>query len=60
MTDPQPTPDLAADLDDDVEAHAGPPADEDDLEVAIDVMVAGDEDDLDGDGLPDPPDHEEL
>lgn len=63
-TDPT-DPELAADVDcadGDVEQHIGDPvADGDDVvEVAIDAMAAEDEDDLDGDGQPDPPDeHEE-
>lgn len=60
-TDPT-DPELAADVecaDGDVEQHIGDPAGDDLLEVAIDAMAAEDEDDLDGDGQPDPPDHEE-
>jgi hypothetical protein len=59
MTDPSIDPETAADVDcaGDVEHLAGAPAgDDDELEVAIDAMVAEDEDDLDGDGEPDPPD----
>ncbi len=58
MTDPT-NPDIAGDVDcaaGDVEQYAGDPVDDDDLEVAIDAMLAGDEPDLDGDGQADPPD----
>jgi hypothetical protein len=52
-------PELAADAEcaGDVEQFIGDPID-DDLDVAIDAMLAEDEDDLDGDGLPDPEDGE--
>jgi hypothetical protein len=53
-------PELAADVDcaGDVEQHIGEPVDDsdDEVEAAIDAFLAEDEDDLDGDGLPDPPD----
>lgn len=58
-------PELAADADcaDDVEQHIGDPVTDDDadeVEAAIDAFLAEDEDDLDGDGLPDPPDDGEA
>lgn len=50
-------PELAADDDcaGDVEQYVGDPVADDEVDVAIDAFLAEDEEDLDGDGLPDPP-----
>jgi hypothetical protein len=50
-------PDVAADHEcaGDVEQYIGDPVDDDEVDVAIDAFLAEDEDDLDGDGQPDPP-----
>ena len=46
--------------DGDVEQFIGDPVGDDEVDVAIDAMLAGDEADLDGDGQPDPPDDDEA
>lgn len=59
MTEPE----LSADNDPNFDGTGqtpGTPLDDDPLEVAIDAITAADEDDLDGDGEPDPPDPEEV